>query len=140
KVRATPQRRRRDGIPNMKTPTNNAPLLPYHKGELRRPRAACAAVVVIVKVAVPLVVPPPSVIGLPVTEHVICAEAGALQVKLTEPVNPLRASTVMVEVAACPAGVMLGMLAKIEKSGVLGFALLHALNRASASIDPRPVT
>ncbi len=97
----------------MKTPASRAPLLPSQSGAFRPLSPVWAAVVVTVRVAVPLFVPPPSVIGLPLTEHAICAVVGAVHVKLTEPLKPLRASTVIVEVPDCPAAAMLITFPKI---------------------------
>jgi hypothetical protein len=113
RVSATLQRLRSAATPNMKTPASRAPLLPSQSGAFRPLSPAWPAVVVTVRVAVPLFVPPPSVIGLPLTEHAICAVVGAVQVKLTEPLNPLRASTVIVDVPDCPAAAMLTTFPKI---------------------------
>jgi len=77
------QRRRRDGIVIRNTPASNPPPLVNQKGMPAGSSAAWA--VLIVNVTVPLVVVLLSTTGLPLIEQLMNAEAGAVQVKLTEP-------------------------------------------------------
>jgi hypothetical protein len=51
--------------------------------------------------------------------------AGTVSVRLTVPVNPLRAATVMVEVAATPALTAAGEVAAIEKSLTVNVAVVE---------------
>ena len=83
RAKATPQRRRRDGIAIRNTPASKPPPLVNQKGMPAGSSSAWA--VLIVNVTVPLVVELLSTTGLPLIEQLMNAEAGAVQVKLTEP-------------------------------------------------------
>ena len=80
---AAPQRRRREGSASRNTPASIPPPLVSQKGMPVGSSAAWA--VLMVRVTVPLVVAVLSATGLPLTEQLMNAEAGAEQVKLTEP-------------------------------------------------------
>jgi hypothetical protein len=83
RANAALQCRPRDGITIRNTPASKPPPLVNQKG---MPAGSSAAwLVLMVRVTVPLVVELLSASGLPLIEQVMNAEAGAVQVKLTEP-------------------------------------------------------
>ena len=93
-----------------------------------------------VSVTVPFGIELLSTAGLPLMEQLMNAEAGAEQVKLTEPLYPLRPSMVIVEVPLLLVCAMVTRLPNNEKSAAVGFPLLQLFKRTLASMVPRPVT
>jgi len=91
-----------------------------------------AAVVVMVRADVP--------VGSEAGLKAQAAPAGKpLQVRSTEPVNPLVGDTVIVDVPDCPGPTTVTAVPPTEKSGV-ATKLGHARTSKLASTEPNPVT
>jgi hypothetical protein len=93
-------------MPTSNTPAKTAPLPVHQSGAVRGSRVALAAVVLMVRVAFAVLLAPPGVTELELSEQVMSAEAGALQLRPTAPLNPFLPSIVMVEVAVPPGAAM----------------------------------
>ena len=68
----------------------------------------------IVSVEVPVVVPPLRAIELELSEQVMKTDVGGVQDRVTVPLNPFRASTVIVEVVVPPGAEMVESVPNIE--------------------------
>jgi hypothetical protein len=93
-----------------------------------------------VNVVLAVLVVPLGVTELELREQLMRAEAGAVQVRETAPLNPFLPSTVMVEVAVPPGAAMVATVPYIWKSATVVLPLLQAFARLLTSSEPRPVT
>ena len=125
-------------------PASSAPPLagnhpkPCGRSSLDWPCTTCGATVEMVKVAVVLLLASVTGVVEP-NEHVIVAvDAGGVQVRSTEPLNPFVEVTVTVDVPACPGAVTVTGVPETEKLGVTTKPG-HEVTSTLASMEPSPL-